>query len=429
MKLKKLSGFLSAVLAGAMVLSMAPAAFAAATDGAHTEYEPIDSTHHKVVHYEANGTSVVWDNNVPCTFEYNAQGTHVGTESGTFCICRNQKAAEPVEKPGTTYIPVDTTHHRVHTVDQNGKVTYDEVAACVFETGTCTCGNTCKHVGVQKVVDNGNGTHNVVCPTCKEVLGTAEHSYDKDGKCACGAVKPEEPGTTYIPVDTTHHRVHTVDQNGKVTYDEVAACVFETGTCICGNTCNHVGVQKVVDNGDGTHNVVCPTCGEILDKAEHSYDKDGKCACGAEKPVTVCDHVNQYAVDNHNGTCSYVCKDCNAVIDTQAHVYYDGETKCARCGAEEPACDHMGQHFKFVANNNGTHNVLCADCGAVVSENVPCTYVDGKCQQCGAAQPAPVPTPDPVPTPGSSVSPVATALGLGTWLLVLGGLILGFFGL
>ena len=334
MKLKKLSGFLSAVLAGAMVLSMAPAAFAAATDGAHTEYQPTDSTHHNVVHYEANGTSVVCDNNVPCTFEYNAQGTHVGTESGTFCICRNQKAAEPVEKPGTTY----------------------------------------------------------------------------------------------IPVDTTHHRVHTVDNNGKVTYDEVAACVFETGACICGNTCKHVGVQKVVDNGDGTHNVVCPTCGEILDKAEHSYDKDGKCACGAEKPVTVCDHVNQYAVDNHNGTCSYVCKDCNAVIDTQAHVYYDGETKCARCGAEK-SCDHMGQHFKFVANNNGTHNVLCADCGAVVSENVPCTYVDGKCEQCGAAQPAPVPTPDPVPTPGSSVSPVATALGLGTWLLVLGGLILGFFGL
>ena len=374
MKLKKLSGFLSAVLAGAMVLSMAPAAFAAATDGAHTEYQPTDSTHHNVVHYEANGTSVVWDHDVPCTFEYNAQGTYVGTESGTFCICRNQKAAEPVEKPGTTYMPVDTTHHRVHTVDQNGKVTYDEVAACVFETGTCICGNTCNHVGVQKVVDNGDGNHNVVCPTCGEVLGTAEHSYDKDGKCACCAVKPEEPGTTYIPVDATHHRVHTVDENGKVTYDEVAACVFETGTCICGNTCNHVGAQKVVDNGDGTHNIVCPTCGEVLGTANHVYGEDGK------------------------GTCA--------------------------CGAKF-TCDHMGQHFKFVDNKDGTHNVLCADCDAVVSKNVPCTYVDGECEQCGAAQPAPVPT----PAPGSSVGPVATTIGLGAWLLVLGGLILGFFGL
>ena len=280
MKLKKLSGFLSAVLAGAMVLSMAPAAFAAATDGAHTEYQPTDSTHHNVVHYEANGTSVVWDHDVPCTFEYNAQGTYVGTESGTFCICRNQKAAEPVEKPGTTYMPVDTTHHRVHTVDQNGKVTYDEVAACVFETGTCICGNTCNHVGAQKVVDNGDGTHNIVCPTCGEVLGTANHVYGEDGK--------------------------------------------------------------------------------------------GTCACGAKF-----------------------------------------------------TCDHMGQHFKFVDNKDGTHNVLCADCDAVVSKNVPCTYVDGECEQCGAAQPAPVPT----PAPGSSVGPVATTIGLGAWLLVLGGLILGFFGL
>ena len=137
-------------------------------------------------------------------------------------------------------------------------------------------------------------------------------------------------------------------------------------------------MQKVVDNGDGTHNIVCPTCGEVLGTANHVYGEDGK------------------------GTCA--------------------------CGAKF-TCDHMGQHFKFVDNKDGTHNVLCADCDAVVSENVPCTYVDGKCEQCGAAQPAPVPTPDPVPTPGSSVSPVATALGLGTWLLVLGGLILGFFGL
>ena len=40
----------------------------------------------------------------------------------------------------------------------------------------------------------------------------------------------------------------------------------------------------------------------------------------------------------------------------------------------------------------------------------------------------PTPTPDPEPA-APSVHPVATALGLGTWLLILGGLVLGFFGL
>ena len=43
-----------------------------------------------------------------------------------------------------------------------------------------------------------------------------------------------------------------------------------------------------------------------------------------------------------------------------------------------------------------------------------------------------VTTPDPVdptPTPAPTVNPVTTALGVGTWLLILGGLVLGFFGL
>ena len=240
MKLKKLSGLLSAVLAGAMVLSMAPAAFAAATNEAHTEYVPSDSTHHNVVHYEADGTSEVWSKDVSCTFEYNAQGTYVGTESGTFCICRNQKAAEPVEKPGTTYIPVDATHHRVHTVDENGKVTYNEVAACVFETGTCVCGNTCPH-GTFKYENNGDGTHRVICAVCGAVEKEATecvYGEDGNGTCVCGATKPEEVGTTYTVIDATHHHVHAVYEDGTV-YDADVPCVFETGTCVCGNTCPH----------------------------------------------------------------------------------------------------------------------------------------------------------------------------------------------
>lgn len=54
--------------------------------------------------------------------------------------------------------------------------------------------------------------------------------------------------------------------------------------------------------------------------------------------------------------------------------------QCVDCKQD---CDHMGTTFDFSANNNGTHNVLCHRCGETVSENVPCTYVNGKCQQCG----------------------------------------------
>ena len=226
----------------------------------------------------------------------------------------------------------------------------------------------------------------------------------------------------YNVFDPTHHTVTFHNPNGQIEDWGIKSCTFDkdTGKCICGNACNHEGVQNVVDNGDGTHNVVCPTCNKVVDTAEHVYENDGQCACGA-----TCNHVGvQNVVDNGDGTHNIVCPTCGEVLGTANHVYgEDGKGTCA-CGAKF-TCDHMGQHFKFVANNDGTHNVLCADCNAVVSKNVPCTYVDGKCQQCDAAQPAPVPT----PAPGSSVGPVATTIGLGAWLLVLGGLILGFFGL
>ena len=313
MKLEKVSRVLSLVVAGAMVLAMAPAAFAASD---HIDQIGVDN---------GNGT---------CSY--------VSTKDGTV---------------------IDTMPH----VYYDGET---KCARCGAEKPVSVCDHEHQHA-----VDNGDGTCSYVCDNedCKAVIRTQAHVYyDGETKCArCGAVK------SYTPIDATHHHVHLVYEDGTV-YDADVDCVFETGTCICGNTCNHVGVQKVVDNGDGTHNIVCPTCGEVLGTAKHVYGEDGK------------------------GTCA--------------------------CGAEF-TCDHMGQHFKFVANNNGTHNVLCADCDAVVSENVPCTYVDGKCEQCGAAQPAPEPTPDPEPTPAPSVGPVATTIGLGTCLLILGGLILGFLGL
>ena len=285
MKLKKLSGLLSAVLAGAMVLSMAPAAFAATT--------------------------------AKCNHIINQAAVDNGDGTCSY-ICIKCQAI------------IDTTPH-----------VWDEDGTCV----RCDAKKpVCDHVN-QYAVDNHNGTCSYVCKDCNAVIDTQAHVYyDGETKCArCGAEKPVEPVITFTPVDATHHRVHTVLADGSA-YDTTVACNFDNGTCVCGNVKGNV------------------------------------------KPV--CDHVNQYAVDNHNGTCSYVCKDCNAVIDTQAHVYYDGETKCARCGAEKPACDHMKNNWKYVNNGNSTHNVVCADCGAVVSANVACNYENGVCITCGAKQPA-----------------------------------------
>ena len=243
------------------------------------------------------------------------------------------------------YVSNGNGTHKVICDDCNEVLDGSDAVPCYYgendEKDACTMCNgkkpvACDHVGVQETVDNKDGkTHSVICPKCKEVLNDkVEHTYAEDtGKCACGAVKP---------------------------------------------ACDHVGVQKVVDNKDGkTHSVICPKCSEVLNnKAEHVYAEDtGKCACGAEKPA--CDHVGvQKVVDNKDGkTHSVICPKCSEVLYTDvAHVYAEDTGKCA-CGAVKPAdCKHEGSQ-KLVANKDGkTHNAYCPECGELMSEKIPHTY-------------------------------------------------------
>lgn len=41
-------------------------------------------------------------------------------------------------------------------------------------------------------------------------------------------------------------------------------------------------------------------------------------------------------------------------------------------------CDHANQNFRIDSNANGTHNVVCGDCGQAVEENVTCTVDESK---------------------------------------------------
>ena len=286
MKLKKLSGLLSAVLAGAMVLSMAPAAFAVATDELPAECDHIQ----QVAVDNHDGT---------CSYVCKVDGTVINTME--------------------------------HIWDKDGTCVRGNAKKAATDTSDC------EHKNNNWIYENlGDGTHNVVCKGCGETVSLAVPCVYNDGKCICGATKPEEVGTTYTVIDATHHHVHAVYEDGTV-YDDDVACVFGTGTCVCGNTCPH-STFKYENNGNGTHKVICADCGAVVtEAAECVYGEDGK------------------------GTCA--------------------------CGAEY-ACDHMGNHWKYVENGDGTHNVVCADCGAVVSANVACNYKNGVCITCGAKQPA-----------------------------------------
>ena len=200
----------------------------------------------------------------------------------------------------------------------------------------------CDHMGQHfKFVSNGNGTHNVVCADCGDVVTPNMACTYENGKCiTCGAEKPDQKPE-----------------------------------------CKHEGEQKLVPNADGkTHNAYCPNpdCNELMsENIPHSYiyENNTKCACGAEKPV--CDHVGvQKVVDNKDGkTHTVICPKCNEVLYTDvAHVYAEDTGKCA-CGAVKPAeCKHEGAQKLVPNKDKKTHNAYCPECGELMSEKIPHTY-------------------------------------------------------
>ena len=209
---------------------------------------------------------------------------------------------------------------------------------------------------------------------------------------AFAAATDTDVGTFYTPIDSTHHHVHALYENGDV-YDADVDCVFPDGNpCVCGNPkpaatdtswCKHTNNKWIYENlHNGTHNVVCEECGETVSEAAPCVYTNGKCVCGAEKPA--CNHMDQHFkfVANNNGTHNVLCDDCKAVVSENVPcTYVDG--KCIQCGAEKPACDHMKNNWKYVDNGDGTHKVICKDCGKVVEAHAACVYTKGKCAACG----------------------------------------------
>ena len=203
----------------------------------------------------------------------------------------------------------------------------------------------CDHMGQKfKYVSNGNGTHKVICLDCNEVV---------DGSDAIPCYYGEN--------------------------DEKDACTMCDGKKPV--ACKHEGEQKLVPNADGkTHNAYCPNpdCNELMsENIPHSYiyENNTKCACGAEKPA--CDHVGvQKVVDNKDGkTHTVICPKCDEVLNTKAeHVYAEDTGKCA-CGAVKPAeCKHEGAQKLVPNKDKKTHNAYCPECGELMSEKIPHTY-------------------------------------------------------
>ena len=218
------------------------------------------------------------------------------------------------------------------------------------DNGNGTCTKACTHDGcIESVTEthvwsgsvkpNGNGTHSHVCERCGA----------KDTAAAC------TEGTA-------------------ATCKEPAKCA-ECGGYIGEVSKEHQGGVTYTSNGDGTHTGTYTICG-------HSFTED--CTAGNEADCThrlVCKVCKgEFGDYKHNWSDTP-----RHIKTTKTHEYY-----CLDCTATRiaEACTP-----KAVSNKDGTHNIVCAVCGAPLEENVKCSYdpaaaVCGQrpvCKDCGVA--------------------------------------------
>lgn len=218
------------------------------------------------------------------------------------------------------------------------------------DNGNGTCTKACTHDGCTESVTeahvwsgsvkpNGNGTHSHVCERCG--------AKDAAEKCTVGVA---------------------------ATCKEPAKCA-ECGGCIGEVSTVHQGDVTYKSNGDGTHTGTYSICG-------HSFTED--CTAGNEADCThrlVCKVCKgEFGDYKHNWSDTP-----RHIKNTKTHEYY-----CLDCTATRlaEACTP-----KAVSNKDGTHNIVCAVCGAPLEENVKCSYdpaaaVCGQrpvCKDCGVA--------------------------------------------
>ena len=229
----------------------------------------------------------------------------------------------------------DSHEHTFGEWKDNGNGTCTK--ACTHDG--CTESVTEAHVWSSSVKPNGNGTHSHVCERCGA----------KDTTAAC------TEGTA-------------------ATCKEPAKCA-ECGGYIGEVSTVHQGGVTYTSNGDGTHTGTYTICG-------HSFKED--CTAGNEADCThrlVCKVCKgEFGDYKHNWSDTP-----RHIKTTKTHEYY-----CLDCTATRiaEACTP-----KAVSNKDGTHNIVCAVCGAPLETNVKCAYdsaaaVCGQqpvCKDCGVA--------------------------------------------
>lgn len=338
--------------------------------------------HYKLYYWECPDCGKTWDESEPTG--YVVYGDHTFEEG--FCTecgyldpdyCFHENTTKTREELPAVYAAVDDETHtrRVDvtvtvTCDDCGKVVSEETEqgepaseAHAYKDGVCAaCGHACAHAKT----------------TCDEPQATTEYKATDAAHTAttttvtpwtcdfCGGTGEE------TAVETAEAEAHTYAPDGEDAYK----------CSVCGHVCAHEGATETeaagetlyADLTDGTHTLVkttvvttdCPHCPLVREETKEEKGEPEAHTYEVTEAGSVCK------------VCGYAC------------------THAEKEMGEEIAIDHYDEaqvtDEAHVAVGEKTTTETCASCGAVVAENaqpyseeMPHTYVDGVCAECGHA--------------------------------------------
>lgn len=257
---------------------------------------------------------------------------------------------------------------------------------CTDQDGECdTCGSsdlTVIHGETTSTISGDKCNH--VCNDCGETL----ESYDLDwipeetrpsgrkGHFPCCPECEKEGGTP-----TPHTYKYTPSADGHTAECTVCGWIEEDGH-----------FTQAIDNGDGTHDIACKDCGYTTTDDEACFESscanyDGKCdVCGGANPADFY-HEDSECTPNGDGTHSILCTTCGTDLNGGPGACFDSCTApdgmCDWCGSSDAPvehyynenyvceeCGHVGcPHETLTCSGTGdVHTATCVACGTVVGE-------------------------------------------------------------
>ena len=261
--------------------------------------------------------------------ESHTGGTH--SNGGKCTVCNYIYQAHGQSTTVAGYDSTQTTHTPKY------KCTYSGCTETILGTAEA-------HI-ITNYTSNGNETHTGTCTVCQYSL-TEACTYDGNTCTKCGATEPNT-GCVHNYITQYNETEH---------WEYCTKCKTE----LEGSRKKHT-FGTPTSNGNGTHTKKCTVCS--YSKTENCTYVNGKCSeCGATEPNTGCVHnyITQYNETEHWEYC----------------------TKC-KTELEGSRKNHI--YGKILPNENGTHTKKCTGCSYSKTEN--CTYINGKCSECGANKP------------------------------------------